>query len=291
MRADPEEIASKDSRRDRFPIVELLLAVVLIAGLLVFWFWTDEKKPVATVVEVPPIAAQPQLAATPDIPQHPATAVVPDAAVVESEGEAVAQVQPASVMLTTEDGDALLRQQLAALGPDSKLNKLADSEHPLDMSAALIDSLGRGLIPRKLLPADPPKQAFSVVQEGETAYMSSASYERYDGFTDTVTALDSGTVVNSFHTLRPLFERAYGQLGLDPDDFDNAIIRTLDLVLATPEIAEPIPLKPKSVVYVYANPELENLPAVQKQLLRMGPDNIRRIKQQARILREALLAQ
>jgi hypothetical protein len=30
---------------------------------------------------------------------------------------------------------------------------------------------------------------------------------------------------------------------------------------------------------------------VQKQLLRMGPDNISRIKQQARALREGLLAQ
>jgi hypothetical protein len=44
-------------------------------------------------------------------------------------------------------------------------------------------------------------------------------------------------------------------------------------------------------VYVFADPALENLPTVQKQLLRMGPDNISRIKQQARALREGLLAQ
>jgi hypothetical protein len=45
------------------------------------------------------------------------------------------------------------------------------------------------------------------------------------------------------------------------------------------------------VVYVYADPALEILPALQKQLLRVGPDNLRRIKQQARVLREGLLAQ
>jgi hypothetical protein len=121
--------------------------------------------------------------------------------------------------------------------------------------------------------------------------MSSASYERYDDVTDAVTALDADVVVNTFHTLRPLYEQAFEQLGLDPEDFDNAVIRTLDLILATPEVTEPIALKPKSVVYLYADPALESLPALQKQLLRTGPDNLRRIKQQARMLREGLLAQ
>jgi hypothetical protein len=39
----------------------------------------------------------------------------------------------------------------------------------------------------------------------------------------------------------------------------------------------------------FADPELENLPAPQKQLLRTGPGNIRRIKIQARVLRDELL--
>ncbi len=38
-----------------------------------------------------------------------------------------------------------------------------------------------------------------------------------------------------------------------------------------------------------ADPELEQLTGMQKQLLRMGPDNIRRIKEQARALRAGLL--
>ena len=39
------------------------------------------------------------------------------------------------------------------------------------------------------------------------------------------------------------------------------------------------------------DPALEEFPALQKQLLRTGPDNLRRIKQQAGMLREGLLAQ
>jgi hypothetical protein len=44
-------------------------------------------------------------------------------------------------------------------------------------------------------------------------------------------------------------------------------------------------------MYKYADPQLEELTPMQKQLLRMGPDNIRRIKEQARALREGLLNQ
>jgi hypothetical protein len=180
---------------------------------------------------------------------------------------------------------------LSASGADKILGKLASSEHPLDLSAALVDGLGRGIILRKMLPAAPLGQVFSVEQVGDALYMGTASFNRYDSYTDAIASLDTSVVVETFHTLRPLYKQAYERLGLDPEDFDNAIIRTLDMILATPEIAGPIALRTKSVVYVYADPALESLPAVQKQLLRAGPDNLRRIKQKARELREGLLAQ
>ena len=69
------------------------------------------------------------------------------------------------------------------------------------------------------------------------------------------------------------------------------MIRMLDRILATPEIEGLIALTRKSVLYRYADPQLEELVPLQKHLLRMGPENIRRIKLQARALREGLLNQ
>ena len=129
-----------------------------------------------------------------------------------------------------------------------------------------------------------------VERRGDVIYMDPANYQRFDSFADRVSALDTAGMADTFHALRPWYESAYEKLGLDPGDLDNAIMRALDLVLATPEIGEPIALNAKSVLYVYADPALESLPALQKQLLRMGPDNIRRIKQQAQALRDVLLA-
>jgi Protein of unknown function (DUF3014) len=294
MRADPEEYVPPDTRRSRVPVVELLLAVALIAGLLIFWFWTDtqdKQKPAATVAEAPPVAvaaSPPELPATPDIPQRtePVTAVVPDATGM------VADAEPATATpLTPQEGDALLRQQLAAAGAKPILLKMLSEQQPLEVSAALIDGLGHGVILRKFLSGSLHSEAFSVVTQDDGIYMSPTSYLRYDAFADAIAALDIGVLVNAFHMLRPVYEQTYEYLGLNPDDFDNAVIRTLDMVLATPEIGEPIALQTKSVMYLYASPSLESLPEVQKQLLRMGPDNIRRIKQQAQLLRDGLLAQ
>lgn len=296
MRADPEEYVSADPRRSRFPFVELMLAAALIAGLVIFWFWTEEKHPVETVVQVPAVPAsevQPETPLTPDIPQRsaPVTVVVADTAPVTTDGTIPTEPPaPARAPLTALEGDALLREQLAAAGARPLLLKLLSDQQPLEVSAALIDGLGHGNILRKFLPAGMHSEGFSVLTQDDGIYMNPANFLRYDRYADAIAALDVSVLVNAFHLLRPLYEQSYGYLGLNPDDFDNAIIRTLDAVLATPEIGEPIALKPKAVMYLYADPSLEGLPDVQKQLLRMGPDNIRRIKQQAQALREGLLA-
>jgi hypothetical protein len=303
MRADREDQLSPQPTGRRFPVVELLLALAVIAGLILFWrYWQEGLAPTFPAIEIPPATksvatSEPGLPPAPDIPRRdspPAPAITdtttPAAEAPEPAEAPVPEMDqpPPPPLLSPAEGDEMLRRQLAQT---AGLNKLATSEKPLDTTAALIDGLGRGLILRKVVQASPPAPGFRVEQRGDVYYMDEANFDRYDGLAEQVSSLDITGLVNNFHALRPLCEGAYERLGLDPADFDNAIIRTLDFVIATPEIDEPIALKPKSVIYLYADPALEALPALQKQLLRMGPDNIRLIKIQAKNLREALLEQ
>lgn len=300
MRADREDQFSPQPNRKRFPFVELLLALAVVVGLVLFWrYWQEDAPGGTTATDAPPAAAPsmpaaPELPPTPDIPRRGAQAPVADddtpaasvpAPIPEQEPE-----PPAPPALTPAQGNEFLRRELAEAGTSSDLAaQLAAIEQPLETTAALIDGLSRGLILRKVFQASPPAPGFRVEQRGDLFYMDQANYDRYDSLALKVSALDAKRLADGFHALRPLYEGAYEKLGLDPGDFDNAVIRMLDLVLATPEIDGPIALKPKSVVYVFADPALESLPAVQKQLLRMGPDNVRLIKGQAKALRDQLL--
>jgi hypothetical protein len=299
MRADREDQFSHQPNRKRFPFVELLLALAVAAGLVLFWRYWQESVPTGPpaidepTAAAPAVPAQPELPPTPDIPRRGAqapTADAPAATVPDPDAEPSPEL-PAPPPLTPAQGNEFLRRELAEAGTNSDLAaQLAASAQPLETTAALIDGLGRGLILRKVFQASPPTPGFRVEQRGELFYMDEANYDRYDDLALKVSAMDAERLVDGFHALRPLYEAAYDKLGLDPADFDNAVIRTLDLVLATPEVDGPIALKPKSVAYVYADPALESLPAVQKQLLRMGPDNIRLLKEQAKALRDELLS-
>ena len=53
----------------------------------------------------------------------------------------------------------------------------------------------------------------------------------------------------------------------------------------------PVEVYTDSVMYKYADERLESLSDPQKQLLRTGPDNMRRIKAKLRELKDSLMAQ
>ena len=298
MKANPDQHLIEQPRRTRPPVVEALLVLGVI-GALTYWYLSVNTQGPDVVIEAPAPMRETfreTLSAAPDIPRREDKAAsgsltTPQNQAAASNANQQPTAQPESQVATVslEEGETRVRDFVNGPGSTLGLDKLATSPHPIATTAALIDGASRGLILRKILPLSPPSAAFSVSGEGDLLYMAPNSYERYNSFAKTVASLDSNDIANGFHQLRELYEAAYDQLGLDTAEFDNAVIRTLDTVLATPELKEPIAVKRKSVVYVYVDPALESLPPLQKQLLRMGPENILLIKQFARAVRNRLL--
>ena len=191
---------------------------------------------------------------------------------------------------TLETSDEELRERLADVSDSTLLESALVTDNLVERGTALVDSFSRGVLMPKLLPLPAPAGPFAVTETEGVVTIDPASYERYDDHASTIEALDTETLVTTFHRFRPLLEETYASLGYEADDFDNALIRALDRVLDTPEIDAPIPVEKHEAIYRFADPDLEQRPGVQKQLLRMGPENIARIKRQASALREALLA-
>lgn len=284
MKAAPEDRLEPGGGGSGFPLRNVLLIAAIVVGGVILWKSQQEAPsvPETEIIEeavVVPVTLPPAA----DIPRRPE----PNSVAEEEE-----PLEPAPAPLPTlADSDPLMREKLSAAGAGPELDEVEAQQNLIQLGSALVDGFSRGLVLYKLLPVKPPAEAFSVEQEGEQVFMSPASYRRYDEYAEAIAKLDTAVLVTSFHQMRPLYEQAYGQLGLVPEDFDNAVVRLLDQILETPELDQPVALTRKSVMYKYADPQLEQLTPMQKQLLRMGPENIRRIKAQAQALRAGLLGQ
>ncbi len=291
MRAEQGDHMSEQRARSRFPVVNLVVAALLLVAVgIVLWLNQQEEDapPAPEVVTEAPVITPAQPAPAPDIPRAPPPP--PPAPVSAAPVESPPPPPPEPELPPVEEADAWLMTQLGDLGVRESLLNLFDSAHPLSVSAAVLDGLSRGNLMRKMIPGWSPAGAFPAEKVADELYLDPAGYERYDTLVSTLVELEPATVEQGFHLLRPLYERTYGELGLDPEDVDNALIRVLDQVIAAPELDTPPQLLQESVMYTYADPDLEALTPLQKQLLRMGPENTRRLKRQAQAVRAELLS-
>ena len=263
--------------------ITLAIGLCILAGLGYFLLMPAlvekplEIQPETLAIEEPMQATPISPAATEtleaiDIPQQQAPAETP------------------IVLPTLDDSDTEAKSKLATLTPEGTMGEWLHTDHLSRRSIALADGLSRGVLLQKMIKAPSPKGKFIAIKEGGNIWVDPANSQRYNYLTDRINAIDSNKLVELFHLFRPLLEQAYEELGYRAEDLDDAIVAALDQILATPIPTTPVALTRESVQYKYADPKLEALPPIQKQLLRMGPDHTKNIQAKARGLREALLS-
>jgi hypothetical protein len=98
--------------------------------------------------------------------------------------------------------------------------------------------------------------------------------------------LDASKAVGLFKEFNPLFQEAYRELGYPQGDFQAALIQAMKELLAVPVVEGGIQVKEAVVSYWVVDDTLEDLSEAQKHLLRMGPQNTRKIQKK---LREMIL--
>ncbi len=151
-----------------------------------------------------------------------------------------------------------------------------------------VDNLPRQQVAPQQRPLRPPPGKFVTGGSEEEPMIAPENYERYAALVMIVRNVDARVPAALYLRFRPLFQQAYEELGYPSRSFQRRLLEVIDHLLATPETEDPIRLVQPSVVYRYADSELERLSAGQKLLLRMGPANARAIKVKLRELRAEL---
>ena len=283
---DPGDRLSETPPQKGLNPLLILGAIALLGVIVVVYLFSGKEPEPEPAPEPPPVVApepEPEPAPAPDIPE-PEPEPEPEPAPEEPP-------EPTEPPITLETSDEPVREDLSQAGTSDLLDATLANSDLIQRGTGVVDGLSRGLVLQKILPVPAPTGKFTTVEIGEQTFIDPASYDRYDGHAQAIAELDTDKLVGSFHTYRPLLEEAYATLGYKQEDFDNALIRSLDRIIATPEIEGDIEVKQKEAIYVFVDPELEQLSPLQKQLLRMGPENLALVKAQARALRAGLLGE
>ncbi len=152
----------------------------------------------------------------------------------------------------------------------------------MQRAATLLANLSQGTLPRRQLAFIAPAQKFGVRRVTEDEYeLVTAGYARFDGIVDTVSRIPAEDMADVVVDLEALLLESLTQLG-ERTQLQTILTTIVSRIDATPEITAPIYLRRENVLYTFADPELEALPELNKQMLRMGPNNVRRIKIYAR---------
>lgn len=220
------------------------------------------------------------------------TATIPQPAKEQTtpEQEVYEEIESPKVTLPPLDkSDDFLRDLLITDKANNDLDVWLRTDDLMRRIASYLDGLARGSMLSKIFSLSNPQGEFTTHQQGDIIWLNAGNYERYNNTLAVIMALDMQQIAGVFHLVRPLLESAFAELGYKPRQMDGIILRSLDNILATPVIVEPLQLVRESVTYKFADPKLEALMPLQKQLLRAGPENTQRIQQQALALKKALL--
>ena len=100
--------------------------------------------------------------------------------------------------------------------------------------------------------------------------------------------MSTDDLIEIMNTYRPILEAKFAEISAPNTTFDAALLKAIDELLDTPIVPLPIEVYSDSVMFKFKDEKLESLSAPQKQLIRTGPENTRRIKDVLRNLQDAL---
>ena len=249
-------------------LIVVLLLVIAGGVVLLTGIWPPEEKPAPTVTAPPPAPPPAPIVTEIEEPTPEPPPLPP---------EPVEEPLP-----RLEESDDAVRDAVGDIPLGTAGQQYLIPGNIIERSASLIYLMAQGDVPYKLLPVSRPKDAFPINDDGTQVVTDPAGFERYDALTQWLQSLDLESLLSSLEWFIPLFREAWSYYGEDPAAFDMAVVMTLDLVIATPEIdLSEARLVRKEAVWIFEDPTIEGLAPIQKQVLRMGPENAEVVKAKA----------
>lgn len=175
-----------------------------------------------------------------------------------------------------DQSDDTLRHYVALLSKHPLLARLLATQGLVRGATLAVVQIGDGRTPAVPFAVLQPSAHASIIGT-TTGHVDPLSYKRWDAHTAALTSIDTAQLAQLYVNVKPLFDQAYHELGHPDSDFDEAIVRAIQTLNETPNVADDPVLRQGHVYLEHEDASLQALPPVQKQFLLMGPDNRKRI--------------
>ncbi|GMU01699.1 hypothetical protein KH5H1_58190 [Corallococcus caeni] len=195
---------------------------------------------------------------------------------------------PAPPAVQLSGTDPRVRDLLKGLSSDADFARWLAAEDLVRRFAASANLIADGQSPRMPLSFMAPAGPFRVTKRQGRTVAAPESHTRYDGVTRVITSLDAKTAGQVYQELKPLLDAAHAELAPPGRSLDETLSQAIGRLTRVPVPKAPVELAPKGALYVYADPSLEALSAAEKHLLRMGPENMRKVQAKLTELAAAL---
>jgi hypothetical protein len=185
------------------------------------------------------------------------------------------------------DTDPLVRQLVGALSSHPSVARWLMTDDLIRNFVVVVENIAHGASPARHVQALRPSGSFRTIAGEDTLTIDPRSYERYTPIAAAVDSIDAAGSARLYTTLKPRIEDAYAELGRE-GSFDAALDQAILAMLRTPALDGRVPIVPKGIVFGFEDPRVERLAPAQKQLARMGPQNVRTIQAKLRQIAGAL---
>jgi hypothetical protein len=248
-----------EPRRKAWPIAIALLVVAAV-GTAGYFYYARRTPPPA-----PEARTATEQAVAPPAPSTP----LPEA------GETI-DLPP------LDQTDALVRELVGRLSAHPTVAAWLTTDQLLRNFTVALEHVSNGKTPSAQLGKLRPAGPFLIREDRGSISIDPRSYRRYDRYADAVAALDARGTARLYATLKPRIIDAYRELGHPDGNVDVVVERALAELLNTPVVEGEVALASRTVAYEFRDERLQSLSPAQRQLLRMGPRNVRLIQAKLR---------
>lgn len=274
----------------------LAIAAVVVVILIAVWLLFGKEQVAETPVNLmPPVEILPQPTEMlepepllePDLTE-PKTDTVINTVEPEIVAEVVKEPEVDTIIPTLDDSDPEVKERLLALNWQPGLAALFVTEDMLRNFTVQVDNIAQGQLVKGFPVLQPLEEKFSVADNAKMQ-LDDTSFARYTPYVQLLDSVPPEQLLKLFNRYEPLLQQAYAELGYPDKLFKSRVVDAIDELLATPELEYPLELTRSSVMYEFADPAIEQLPAAQKQLLRLGPAHQKTVKKRLQQYKTLLL--